>query len=135
MINKKIKNLLLSVSLAANVMVFVTWVLTDILGFARFEPVYLFKNMAAFSIIVGVNAVIGWFYTSNNVNHFILGIVHLLIALATFVSVGVWATWFPLDFPIIASAVVMFIVIFFILWLFHYFYWKKQIQKMNLHLQ
>ncbi|WP_349409902.1 DUF3021 family protein [Pseudalkalibacillus sp. SCS-8] len=126
----KWNQLILAVSLAANVMVIVTWAITKQLGNSIIDPAYLFKNMIAAAVIVGGNIALGWLYHRRR-NHFFIGSVHFIVALMSFIGVGVWAKWFPADLSIIITSVIMFIFIFAIIWIAHYFYWKNQIKKMN----
>lgn len=130
MIKKKAMALLLTISLSANAMVIVTWVITNALGDDLISPTYLFRNIVAAIAIIGVSTVFGWFY-SRNVNPLIIGSLHFLLAAITFVLCGLWARWFPSDGGIILTGILIFTVIFLVIWLFHYFYWKIQIKKIN----
>ncbi|WP_188631906.1 DUF3021 family protein [Lentibacillus kapialis] len=130
MIKKKALSLVLNISLSANIMVIVTWIITDALGYDSISPTYLFRNIGATVVLVGVNTVIGWFY-SKNANPLVIGSLHFLIAGTVFVLCGLWAHWFPSDGSIILTGILIFMFIFLVIWLSHYFYWKRQIRKIN----
>ncbi len=130
MIKKKALNLLLTVSLSANAMVIVTWIITKALGYDLISPTFLFKNIVAAVAIAGINTIFGWFY-SRNANPLIIGSLHFLMAAITFLLCGLWAHWFPSDRGIILTGILIFTAIFLVIWLFHYFYWKNQIKKIN----
>lgn len=130
MMKKKAFHLLFAVSLSANAMVIVTWIITKSLGYDMIHPTILFKNIVAAIVIVGVSTIFGLFY-SRNTNSFIIGSLHFLIVTITFIFCGLWAHWFPLDWGIILTSLFIFTVIFLGIWICHYLYWKNQIKKIN----
>lgn len=127
---KRTLYLLLLVSLAANIMVFVTWLITVKFGVELFTPSYLFKNIIAVVFIVAVNVIFGWFY-SRRVSNIIIGGAHFAVATTTFLLLGRWANWFPTNSSIILTATIIFIAIWLISWLAHYMYWKNEIKQIN----
>lgn len=129
MIKRKALMLFLAMSLAANGMVIVTWIITNALGYDAINPAYLFKNMVAVVAITGVGTIFGWFYSKNNI--LFMGSLHFLGSTVTFVLFGLWANWFPPNGAIISTGILTFVVIFFGIWTIHYLYWKNQIQKIN----
>jgi len=59
MTRKNILSLLLNISLSANLMVLVTWMMTTYLGYSLIDPTYLFKNVMAAVAIVAVSTIFG----------------------------------------------------------------------------
>src|SRR5699024_8589710 len=106
------------------------WLITVKFGAELFTPSYLFKNIIAVVIIVTVNIIFGWFY-STKVSNFIMGSVHFVAATSTFLLLGRWANWFPTNSGIILTAIAIFIAIWLIAWLAHYLYWKNEIKQIN----
>lgn len=127
---KKALHWLLLVSLSANAMVLVTWIIADAGGHDGIHPTYLFQNMVAAGAIVGVSTGFGWFY-SRNISPLLMGSFHFLGTASTFVLCGLWARWFPWDGGIIFTSLLIFAGLFLVSWLFHYVYWTHQIKKIN----
>ncbi|MET3683175.1 hypothetical protein ABID56_001266 [Alkalibacillus flavidus] len=130
MMKQRLLTLILVMSLSANAMVIVTWFITDAMGYELISPLYLFRNMVSAIVIVGVNTVFGWFY-SKDVSPFVIVGLHFLLAITTFILLGIWAEWFPFDGGAILSVSLIYTVIFIAIWLGHYLYWKNKIDQMN----
>ncbi|WP_167261734.1 DUF3021 family protein [Alkalibacillus almallahensis] len=130
MIKKKLLTLLLVISLSANAMVIVTWIITDAMGYDLISPIFLFRNMIATVGIVGINTVLGWFYEKSD-NLLFVSSLHFIVAITTFLGLGLWAKWFPLEWGVLLTVTLIYTGIFIVIWLGHYFYWKNQIDQMN----
>lgn len=127
---KNMVMLFIYISLSANLMVLLTWIITNALGYEVISSMYLFKNIIAGIAITVVSTIFGWFYS--RINHlFKYGCLHFMITAATFIVVGIWANWFLADWKIFLTSALIFVLLFSIIWLMHYLYWRNEIKKIN----
>ena len=128
MTKRRIASLLFSISIAMNIMVFITWIITNSLGYDLIDPFYLFRNIIASIALVSVNMIFSWFYSENR-SKLVIGSLQFLFAVTTFVIFGLWAYWFPFDIIAISISVSIFTIIFLVIWLAYSSYWKSKLTK------
>ena len=57
-------------------------------------------------------------------------VVHATITLATILAIELPMKWFELN-AVFALAMLIYVVIYVLIWLFNYLYWKKAVNEMN----
>ena len=88
-------------------------------------------NIICFLILVGVITVSSLIYEIESLPMLAKTIAHLLISIGTFFIISAYGKWFPLKLEIAITALLVFLVIFFIFWSVFYMIEKKKIDEIN----
>ncbi|MDK6805384.1 DUF3021 domain-containing protein [Aerococcus sp. UMB7834] len=94
------------------------------------SPVYL-KMLISWSLVGCVCGGGSLLYQTDRLSPLLAGFFHLALSLLTFLGLAAWNHWFPLTWDIILSASLQFSLIFVLIALGYYFYYSKQIKRIN----